>query len=65
VTNCHSPPLFLLVLNNLDEGYDSLPMTRLERVYCNDYREKQYYQFYKFSFANFNSNNDFGKCFET
>jgi hypothetical protein len=22
--------------NNLDETYDDIPMTRLERVYCND-----------------------------
>ena len=28
INNCHSPSLFLLVSNNIDEGYDDLPNVR-------------------------------------
>jgi hypothetical protein len=39
----NSPPLFLLVSNKLDEDDDDLSMTRLERVYCNDYKKQIIY----------------------
>jgi|GEM_PF-6539575 len=31
---------YLMMVQHDDPGYDDLPMTRLERVYCNDHNKE-------------------------